>query len=725
MNRPLSSVVTSLAFAVICLCAPLPAALGQVAHTSAYAANPFIQEMVDAVSRDSLASCISALQAFGTRYEYTPQRDSAGAYLLRKFEAHGLSAHSDWYAFGTTVLYDLEIVSADSIWVIGSSGTLVSTTDAGSTWRAPSIPVRPSFYGLDFSGRSNGWVVGSAGTILRTTDGGVNWTQQTSPVISVLYDVGFADNRLGIAVGSGGAIVRTSDGGGIWAKEVSGTGASFRRLAVIDSSHAWAVGDSGKILFSNDGGKSWLPQVSGTTSPLYGLDFVSVATGWAVGNGPTILKTTDGGASWSQITPPPQSGSSWRSISFRDSLIGWAASLTGDIFSTSDGGKNWSPRYNHLNLGWGPSIYAVQAHPGGEILCCGSQGALSRSQNGGGLWTYLTGNLPADFLRTSRNIIATIPGKKFPERECIIIAHYDSYSDNPSVSAPGANDNATGTSAVMEAARACRLYTFESTVKFIAVSAEEMGMYGSTNYARRARDGGTEIAAVVNGDMIGYPTVGDTTRIAIGSFMSRNRLVDSSLTYNTRYGIGLTLVPFIDQTGASDYGPFAKAGYDALDVAEGTAPEIWGGADPYYHKATDTIDKLNLGMIRRAAQLMLATVAGLAVPMGRVSSVPPADARPERHALFQNYPNPFNPNSDIRYQISEFRMVRLAVYDLLGREVAVLVNEPKAPGSYQVRFDATGLPSGVYFYRLQVRPSDPATGGTGSYTETKRMILVR
>jgi hypothetical protein len=91
------------------------------------------------------------------------------------------------------------------------------------------------------------------------------------------------------------------------------------------------------------------------------------------------------------------------------------------------------------------------------------------------------------------------------------------------------------------------------------------------------------------------------------------------------------------------------------------------------------------------------------------------DDLPLEFSLLQNYPNPFNPNSDIRYQIAEFRMVRLAVYDLLGREVAVLVNEKKAPGTYQVRFDATGLPSGVYFYRMQA----------GSYTETKRMLLVR
>ncbi len=105
-------------------------------------------------------------------------------------------------------------------------------------------------------------------------------------------------------------------------------------------------------------------------------------------------------------------------------------------------------------------------------------------------------------------------------------------------------------------------------------------------------------------------------------------------------------------------------------------------------------------------------------------------AAPSSFALLQNYPNPFNPSSDIRYQISEFSIVRLAVYDILGREVAVLVNEKKAPGAYQVRFDASSLSSGVYFYRLQVRPSDSVPGrdsrdGAGRFVETKKMLLLR
>jgi D-alanyl-D-alanine carboxypeptidase len=100
---------------------------------------------------------------------------------------------------------------------------------------------------------------------------------------------------------------------------------------------------------------------------------------------------------------------------------------------------------------------------------------------------------------------------------------------------------------------------------------------------------------------------------------------------------------------------------------------------------------------------------------------------PNEYALEQNYPNPFNPNSEIRYHLpaltnserqagmSEFRHVRLAVYDLLGREVAVLVNESKAPGTYQVTFDASGLASGVYLYRMSA----------GSYVTTHKMLVMK
>ena len=83
--------------------------------------------------------------------------------------------------------------------------------------------------------------------------------------------------------------------------------------------------------------------------------------------------------------------------------------------------------------------------------------------------------------------------------------------------------------------------------------------------------------------------------------------------------------------------------------------------------------------------------------------------------LQQNYPNPFNPTTNIGFRIAGFEFVNLKVYDVLGNEVATLVNEEKSAGVYEVEFNASNLPSGVYFYRLQA----------GSFNQIKKMILIK
>ena len=83
--------------------------------------------------------------------------------------------------------------------------------------------------------------------------------------------------------------------------------------------------------------------------------------------------------------------------------------------------------------------------------------------------------------------------------------------------------------------------------------------------------------------------------------------------------------------------------------------------------------------------------------------------------LEQNFPNPFNPSTRISYAIPSASFVNLKVYDIIGNEIAVLVNEEKQAGNYQIDFDATELTGGVYFYQLL----------TGSFVETKKMILMK
>ena len=88
---------------------------------------------------------------------------------------------------------------------------------------------------------------------------------------------------------------------------------------------------------------------------------------------------------------------------------------------------------------------------------------------------------------------------------------------------------------------------------------------------------------------------------------------------------------------------------------------------------------------------------------------------PSNYALFQNYPNPFNPATTIRYDVPSAGLVKLVIYDILGREISSPVNEIKTPGSYIISFDASNLPSGVYFYKITA----------GNFATTKKMLLVK
>jgi hypothetical protein len=91
------------------------------------------------------------------------------------------------------------------------------------------------------------------------------------------------------------------------------------------------------------------------------------------------------------------------------------------------------------------------------------------------------------------------------------------------------------------------------------------------------------------------------------------------------------------------------------------------------------------------------------------------DFSPKEFVLYQNYPNPFNPSTTIKYQIPELSLVTLKIFDVVGNEITTLVKEEKPIGSYKVEFDASSLPSGVYFYKLQA----------GSFIETKKMIIIK
>jgi hypothetical protein len=101
--------------------------------------------------------------------------------------------------------------------------------------------------------------------------------------------------------------------------------------------------------------------------------------------------------------------------------------------------------------------------------------------------------------------------------------------------------------------------------------------------------------------------------------------------------------------------------------------------------------------------------------LGKIGLQQEAKVQPTTFALEQNYPNPFNPTTTIRFAIPQSEHVTLKVYDLLGREVATLVNEQRNAGSYDEIFDASKLASGMYLYKLQA----------GNFTASRKFVLMK
>jgi len=91
------------------------------------------------------------------------------------------------------------------------------------------------------------------------------------------------------------------------------------------------------------------------------------------------------------------------------------------------------------------------------------------------------------------------------------------------------------------------------------------------------------------------------------------------------------------------------------------------------------------------------------------------DTQPTKYALDQAYPNPFNPMTTIRYSVKELGNVDISIYDMIGREVARLVDDIKAPGTYQIVWDANKHPSGIYFVKMT----------SGYFTTTQKLMLVK
>lgn len=201
---------------------------------------------------------------------------------------------------------------------------------------------------------------------------------------------------------------------------------------------------------------------------------------------------------------------------------------------------------------------------------------------------------------TNINVIARKVGVKYPNQKYLITAHYDDYSTNSTDTVPGADDNASGVAAVLEAARLLAGINPEYTIEFIAFDEEEIGLYGSRAYADSAFARGDSILGVLNMDMIAWDGNNDG-KMNVYLNTASNPLAEEFIKAIQVYGIDLNIVKSYN-SGGSDHYYFWQRGYKAI-----TLIELSSDFNPYYHTRQDTYDKFNLNYFTKITKAAIAT----------------------------------------------------------------------------------------------------------------------
>jgi len=400
----------------------------------------------------------------------------------------------------------------------------------------------------------------------------------------------------------------------------------------------------------------WYPLTSGTSETLNSVYFPQAGNGnigYVVGAAGTILITTNAGLNWSAQTSP--SGNDLGSVTFTSLLSGWACGSNGTIIHTTNGGINWVLQNNPATT----ILYSVSFLDQNTGWAVGYTGTIVFTSNGGSNWVLQTSPssyyLRAVFCSSASNVIAAGQGST-------IIKTTNLGTNWFSVQTGGGGPTLYG------------LFFLNPNTGWAAGYSSLITTNGGYNWSQRFYTGIYFSVYFINADT-GW-TVGDGGALSYTTNTGTNWYSQSSGTANWLYSIYFTS---------------SGTGYIAGDVG--------------------TILKTTDG-------------GGLFTGVSQISSNVPKEFR-----LYQNYPNPFNPSTKIQFDVrtplnppfvqrgeSEAGgFVKLIIYDILGREVAALVNQKLLAGTYEYQWNAANLSSGVYFYKLTA----------GNFTDVKKMVLLK
>jgi len=531
-------------------------------------------------------------------------------------------------------------------------------------WYQQNSGTTNSLRGVFFTGPMIGFSVGGLGSILKTVDGGLNWLPQNSGTYNFLASVYFVDANIGWVCGQNGIIKKTTDGGYSWVAQSSGTSNPLWSIYFVNSNTGWAVGDTGTVVRTSNGGANWSLQTNLISDDFLSVYFNDSNTGWAVGDAGWVFKTTDGGMTWiiSQVGP-------WwlHSVYFTSSNTGYAAGYSGTILKTDNAGSSWAPYSTDTTAGF-LEVCFVNSDNGWAV---GENGIIYNTTNAGQSWNLqASGTLKKLFsvFFTDQNNGWAVGNDGIILKYGDVLNEASSYKNNLNLP----------------------ISDFNTTEDIITINLENFNLLSRT----------------LVGGKVFIDTVLHSSDSDLEFMLTHNGVIDTII-----YKVGGSGDNFIStQLHDAAFTPIANGSAPFTGEFQPSFPlSKFGGLDPNGEWKLSIYDGItgNTGVLK-AWGIELIFLNTTDMNEG-------GTYHPEGITLYQNYPNPFNPSTIISYQLPVGGIVLVKVYDILGNEIATLVDEYKPAGKYDVKFNASSLSSGVYFYQLKA----------GEFIGSKKMLLLK
>lgn len=416
------------------------------------------------------------------------------------------------------------------------------------------------------------------------------------------------------------------------------------------------------LLFSlviNIKAQTWVQQSSGTTENLRDVFFIDANTGWVVGENGSILKTTNGGKDWA--TQKVVKFAYFIGCYFVNSNLGWASG-DGGLYKTTDGGSSW-------NIQNGPSgltkVYFNDQNNGWTVG--GTDGStpyvgdIFRTTDGGNSWSHQTNNTSwARFYGVQ--FVDANTGWAYAEVNNTVVKTTNGGADWQIQMSYGDSFNIQS------------MYFIDNNTGWIG------GNDGKTGSLMKTTDGGNNW---------------------------------TNKTPNLQYGLGY--IKFFDSKNGMAAGQGRDGSLAIISTTDGG--ENWS-IQPTTFPNGVAGNGLEAGFFLNKNTGWAVGDNGIILKYSSTTGIKDKSSNvPLEFGLSQNYPNPFNPTTVINYTLPKASMVSIKIYDLLGKEVASLVNESKGAGNYSVQFSAENyhLTSGIYMYQLKA----------DDFISMKKMVLMK